>query len=206
MGNALKATGITGLILSYPFLSAYLAHHGFAGLILVLFAALTVWRGLHIQKPVWRLATLGFAALLLAGAYFSNAYAIWLIPSFVYAWLTVLFGHTLRSPPSICERLVRLQFPEFKPGIAEYLREVTWVWTLFFAVNVPVCALLPLLAGPQIWSLYTGLVVYLLMGVLVIAEWLYRHRRFPDLEIPPMLETARYFALHGHKAFKDIWS
>lgn len=206
MANALKATGITGLILAYPFLSAYLAAHGFAGLVLILFAGLTVWRGIRIKKPFWRLVCLGFAALLLAGAYVANAYAIWLIPSLVYAWLSVLFGHTLRHPPSLCERLVRLQFPEFKPGIAEYLREVTWVWTLFFAVNVPACALLPWLAGPQIWSLYTGLLVYLLMGLLVMGEWLYRHRRFPGLEIPPMLETARYFALHGHKAFKDIWS
>jgi uncharacterized membrane protein len=206
MGKALKAAGITGLILAYPFLSAYLATHGFAGLVLILFASLTVWRGIRIKKTFWRLACLGFAVLLLAGAYFANTYAIWLIPSLVYAWLTLLFGHTLRHPPSLCERLVRLQFPEFKPGIAEYLREVTWVWTLFFAVNVPVCALLPWLAGPQIWSLYTGLLVYLLMGVLVTGEWLYRQRRFPELEIPPMLETARYFALHGHKAFKDIWS
>lgn len=206
MLKALKATLISCLFLSYPFLSAYLASHGYSGFILVLFAGLTLWRGIHFKKPLWRLIALLLSSGLLAGVYFANVYLVWLIPALVYLWLTFLFGYTLRSPPSICERLVRLQFPEFKPGIAEYLQQVTWVWTVFFAVNVPLCALLPLIAGQEIWALYTGLWVYVLMSFLMIAEWLYRRRRFPDLEIPPMMETARCFALNGHKAFKDIWS
>ena len=47
------------------------------------------------------------------------------------------------------------------PGVAEYLREVTWVWTLFFAVNVVFCALLPASPGkghgpsiPGCWFMY----------------------------------------------------
>lgn len=206
MGKAIRAVGFTGIFLAYPFLSAYLARQGFVSLTLVLFALLTLWRGSKSAKTTWRLGSLVLAALLLIGAYSANAYFIWLMPALVYLWLTALFGYTLFSPPSLCERLVRLQFPEFKPGIAEYLREVTWIWTLFFAINVPICSLLPLLAGQQAWALYTGGVVYLLMGLLVAGEWLYRHKRFPDLDIPPMLETAKYLAMHGHKAFKDIWS
>ena len=206
MGNTVKATGITALFLTYPFLSAYLSSHGFSGFILSLFATLLIWRGVRIKKTILRISLISFAILLLVGTYFANTYFVWLIPSFVYLWLTLLFGYTLRSPPSLCERLVRLQFPEFKPSIAEYLREVTWVWTLFFALNIPVCALLPLLAGQQVWTLYTGLLVYLLMGLLMIGEWLCRHRRFPDLDIPPMMETIKFFALHGHKVFRNIWS
>jgi len=135
MQKALKATVVTCLFLSYPFLSAYLARQGYSGLILLLFAGLTVWRGIHFKKPRWRLLAFALAVALLAGIYFANTYLVWLIPSLVYLWLTFLFGYTLRSPPSICERLVRLQFPEFKPGIAEYLHQLTWVWTLFFAIN-----------------------------------------------------------------------
>lgn len=206
MPNALKAIGITGLLLAYPFLSAYLAERGFASLELVVFAGLTFWRGIQFKKLIWRLTTLLLVAVLLTGAYFANTYFIWLLPSFAYLWLTALFGHTLWAPPSLCERLVRLQFPEFKPGIAEYLREVTWAWTLFFAVNVPICAALPALAGQQAWAIYTGVLVYMLMGLLGIAEWFYRHKRFPDLEIPPAMETFKFMAVHGHKVFKGIWT
>jgi uncharacterized membrane protein len=205
MGGLAKAAGIACLFIAYPFLSAYLARQGFASLELLVFAALTLWRGLKAGAAAMRLASILLAALLLAGAYFANAYFIWLIPSLVYLWLTALFGHTLWSPPSLCERLVRLQYPEFGPDIEQYLRELTWVWTLFFAVNIVVCAALPALAGEQVWAVYTGLVVYVLMGCLGVGEWFYRHRRFPDLDIPPARETIKYMAQHGHRAFKGIW-
>lgn len=206
MGKTLKTVGTTSFFLAYPFLSSYLAQSGFVSLELLLFAGLTFWRGLQFKKPLWRLSAFLLVGVLLTGAYFANAYFIWLIPSFVYLWLAALFGHTLSSPPSLCERLVRLQFPEFKPGIAEYLREVTWVWTVFFAVNVLICGVLPVVAGQQAWALYTGLWVYLLMGLLGIAEWFYRQKRFPDLEIPPAMETIKIMALQGHKVFKGIWT
>lgn len=202
MAKAFKATFVTVLFLAYPFLSAYLTAQGFAGLTLFAFAGLMLWRGIRATQRAWRLGAFALAMLLMAGAYLAKAYVIWLIPSLVYAGLTVLFGHTLFAPPSLCERLVRLLFPEFKPGISEYLHQVTWVWTLFFFANVFVCALLPLWLGPEAWTLYTGILVYVLMSLLVIGEWLYRHRRFPDLEIPPVMETVKFFAMNGHKVFK----
>jgi len=202
MGKAIKATGVTILFLAYPFLSAYLAAKGFAGLTLTVFAGLMLWRGFRATQTAWRLGAFVLAALLFLAAYFANTYVIWLIPSLVYLGLAFLFGHTLWSPPSLCERLVRLLFPEFKPGISEYLHQVTWVWTLFFFANIFICALLPVLVGPKAWTLYTGVLVYVLMSLLVIGEWLYRHRRFPDLEIPPVMETVKFFVANGHKAFK----
>ncbi len=206
MGGLAKAIGIASVFIAYPFLSAYLANLGFASFELIVFAALTVGRGLQARSMALRWGSFFLAAVLLSGAYFANAYFVWLVPSFVYLWLTALFGQTLLSPPSLCERLVRLQFETFEPGIPEYLRELTWVWTLFFAVNVVVCALLPVLFGQTAWAIYTGVVVYLLMGLLGLLEFLYRPRRFPNLGIPPLMETFKVMARDGHKVFKDIGS
>jgi uncharacterized membrane protein len=203
MGKAIKATGVSCLFLAYPFLSHYLAKNGFVSVELALIACLMLWRSIKATQTTWQLAMFSFSMILFGGAYFTAAYFIWLIPAAVYLGLTVLFGYSLWSPPSICERLVRLLYPEFKPGISRYLHQLTWVWTLFFAANIVVCALLPLWAGEKIWTLYTGVIVYLLMGALITSEWLYRHRRFPDLDIPPILETVKFFALNGHKVFKD---
>ncbi|MBD9355851.1 COG4648 family protein [Methylomonas albis] len=202
MGNVIKPIAIACLIIAYPFLSAYLAGLGFASLELFVFAALTLWRGISASRLLARWGSFLLAAVLLAGAYFANAYFIWLLPSFAYLWLTFLFGHTLWSPPSFIERLVRLQFPELVPGIADYCRQLTWIWTGFFAANIGICAALPALAGQTAWALYTGVLVYLLMGMLGTGEWFYRHRRFPDLEIPPALETFKCIAMNGHKVFK----
>lgn len=199
-----KAISIAFLVMAFPFFSAYLVRQGFASLELLVFAALTIWRGLKTELPILRIGSLLLGVLLLLGAFFSGAYFIWLVPSFAYLWLTALFGHTLWMPPSLCERLVRLLYPVFLPGIAEYLRQLTWIWTLFFAVNVVICALLPAIAGQTAWAIYTGGLVYVLMAMLAIGEWFYRHRRFPDMEIPPAKETLKYFVKHGHEAFKGI--
>lgn len=197
-----KGIGIAFFFIAYPFLSNYLVGQGFASLELLVFASLTLWRGIKAKMPSFRIGSLLLGALLLVAAFFANAYFIWLVPSISYAWLTVLFGHTLWMKPSLCERLVRLIYPEFLPGVGEYLHGLTWVWTIFFAVNAVLCALLPFIAGQMVWAIYTGLVIYLLMAMLGIAEWFYRHRRFPDMDIPPALDTFKYLLVHGHEAFK----
>lgn len=204
MKSQIKTVAIVVAAAAYPFLGPYLIRNGWGGLVLVLFAALTLWRGLKAAHANFRLGCILGAALLLVGAYFSEAYTVRLIPAFVYLSLAFLFGHTLWHPPSLCERLVRLQYPEFKPGIAEYLRQVTWVWAGFFAANVIICTLLPLLAQPWVWTLYTGVVVYGLMAFLAIGEYFYRPRRFPDLAIPPLMETMKIMLRQGHGVFKDI--
>ncbi len=201
-----KAIGIALFVVGFPFLSTYLVGQGFANLELLAFAALTLWRGLKAGTPLVRIGSLLLTCLLLAGAFFANAYFIWLVPSLAYLWLTALFGHTLWMPPSLCERLVRLLYPDFLPGVSEYLRELTWVWTLFFAVNVVLCAALPAIAGLTVWAIYTGGLVYVLMALLAVGEWFYRHRRFPDMAIPPAGDTLKYLVQHGHEAFKGIWS
>jgi uncharacterized membrane protein len=180
-----------------------LIRNGWGGFVLVLFAALTLWRGMRARRADIRFGCILVAALLLAGAYFGEAYTVRLIPAFVHLSLAFLFGHTLWHPHSLCERLVRLQYPEFKPGIAEYLRQVTWAWAIFFAANTVICALLPVFADDWAWTFYTGVVVYVLMAFLVVGEYFYRLRRFPDLEIPPLMETLRVMMRQGHRVFKD---
>ena len=172
--------------------------------VLLIFAGLSAWRGVKAKEPAFRLGYSLLVVLLLVGAYWAEDYTARLIPSVVYVSLAALFGYTLQAPPSLCERLVRLQFPEFKPGIAEYLRQLTWVWTAFFVANAVICALLPVIAGERAWVLYTGVVVYVLMALLVTGEYLYRPRRFPDLEIPSPLATFKAIMAQAPRIFRDI--
>ena len=82
MTNVIKPIAITCLVIGYPFLSAYLAGLGFASFELLIFAALTLWRGFTATKRLTRLLGFLLAAVLLAGAYFANTYFVWLLPSF----------------------------------------------------------------------------------------------------------------------------
>ncbi len=201
MAKWVKTAAIVVIVAGYPFIGTYLIRNGWGKIVLALFAATTLWRGLRAHEPVFRNACIIAAAFLLAGAGIDEAYSVRLIPAFVYLSLAALFGHTLWSPPSLCERLVRLQYPEFKPGIAEYLRQLTWVWFGFFLANTLICALLPVVAAAWVWEWYTGLVVYVLMMVLAIGEYLYRPKRFPGLDIPAPSETIKVMIRQGHKVF-----
>ncbi len=204
MTSRVKTFVIVLVAIAYPFLGSYLIRNGWGGWVLLIFAALTLSRGLRTTQAGFRSACILGATLLSVGAYFSAAYAVRLIPAFVYLSLAILFGYTLWHPPSLCERLVRLQFPEFKPGITEYLCQVTWVWAGFFAANVLICALLPMFAQDWVWTLYTGVLVYVLMALLVLGEYIYRPRRFPELEMPPALETMKIMMQQGHRIFQDF--
>lgn len=200
----IRAFAIVLFVLAYPFLSAYWVRQGWSAAVLLLFAGVCAWRGFKASQKAFRLSYAAAALLLALGALFAGDAAARLIPSMVYALLAGLFGYTLNAPPSLCERLVRLQFPEFQPGIAEYLVQLTWVWAGFFAVNAIVCAALALMASEEAWTLYTGLAVYLLMGVLAVGEFLYRPFRFPDLEIPGPLATFRAIAAQAPRVFRDV--
>ncbi len=206
MTNGVKTFAIIAVAAAYPFIGSYLICNGWGRLALVFFAALTLWRGLSVKEAQasFRSACLLGVALLLAGAYFGEAYTVRLIPAFVYCSLALLFGHTLWHPPSLCERLVRLQYPKFKPGIARYLRQVTWLWACFFAANTVISALMPLFAPSWVWTFYTGVVVYVLMALLVLGEYAYRPRRFPELAMPPLLETVKVMMRQWHRVFQNI--
>ncbi len=86
-----------------------------------------------------------------------------------------LFAASLASTPLI-ERLARLQEPELPPAAVRYTRQVTWVWMGFFALNAGIAASLAVWAPLAWWTLYTGLIAYLLMGLLFAGEWLVRQR------------------------------
>ncbi len=178
-------------LLAYPFATAWLARHGGGWLLLLLFAALAIGRALFRAPSRLQRLQAGLAALLLVGLGVAENFTLKLLPAAVYLSLAVLFGATLVHPPSLIERLVRLQYPDFIPGIAEYLRQLTWLWTGFFSLNVLICVALAALPDPRFWMLYTGVVFYGLMGILVVSEYLYRPRRFPGLDMPKPLATVR---------------
>jgi len=66
--------------------------------------------------------------------------------------------------------------PDLPPAAVRYTRQVTRVWVAFFAFNASVATGLALLAPLSWWTLYTGLIAYLLMGLLFAGEWLVRQR------------------------------
>ena len=95
-------------------------------------------------------------------------------PAAMNAGMLVLFGLSLRRPPSMVERFARLREPDLPPAGVRYTRQVTCLWCLFFVFNGAVAAASAIYASRELWALYNGFIAYLLMGALFAGEWLCR--------------------------------
>ncbi len=90
--------------------------------------------------------------------------------------LLLIFTLSLFFPPPIIEKIARISQPDLPPEAVVYTRKVNIVWCVFFAVNGVVALLTALWASFEIWTLYNGLISYLLMGILFVAEYAVRQK------------------------------
>ncbi len=121
-------------------------------------------------------ALLGLAALT---AVTNSETLLRLYPAAMSLGMLLLFGLSLRFPPSMIERFARLHEPDLPSAGVLYTRRVTQVWCIFFVANGSFAAWTALYASRDTWALYNGLIAYLLMGVLFAGEWLLRRRFIP---------------------------
>jgi uncharacterized membrane protein len=85
------------------------------------------------------------------------------------------FGMSLRRPPSLIERFARLREPDLPPAGVAYTRKLTMVWTVVLLANAAVAAGLGIWGSLAVWTLWNGLLAYLVMGTLFAGELVYRH-------------------------------
>jgi uncharacterized membrane protein len=118
-------------------------------------------------------------ALLIALTALLNDHRFLLVtPVLVNAILLAGFAGSLRTKTPLVERFARLQVADLSPDEVEYCRQVTWVWSLFFVLNGGTAALLALTAPLSWWAIYTGLLAYLLIGLIGGTEYVVRKYRF----------------------------
>lgn len=162
--------------LAYPFAVYFGIEHLSPRIFAALLGALWLTRLLSNGGATSRW-TAGTALLfcLLLGLLDNAALLRW-YPVLINAAMLVLFAGSLFSGMPVIERLARLQDPDLSPSGVRYTRQVTRVWVGFFIFNGSIATALTLWAPLAWWTLYNGLIAYLLMGVLFFGEWLVRQR------------------------------
>lgn len=116
----------------------------------------------------------GIACFITNQAVFLKLYSVAISATFLF-----VFGSTLFFPPSIIFRFATLADKSIidsprQKAVESYCRKVCIVWCIFFVVNGSVAAFTALTCSYAVWSLYTGLVSYLLMGMLFTVEFVIR--------------------------------
>lgn len=117
--------------------------------------------------------------LILIYPYVAPKWAVLLLPIKFYPvliniFMLILFSQSLIFPPSIIERIARKTEKTFPPEAVLYTRRVTQVWCVFFIINGTISLITIFWASPKIWSLYNGVISYLLMGLLFGGEYFVR--------------------------------
>lgn len=134
------------------------------------------WRRSDLVRAVVPLALVG--VVLAVAAVLDDGRVFLFVPVLVNGVMLVAFARTLVRGPSMIETFARLRQPAPPASRGPYLRAVTAVWCAFFAVNIAVSLLLTLRSTLSAWTLYNGIIAYVLAGLILASERVYRYWRF----------------------------
>ncbi|GAD80392.1 hypothetical protein [Vibrio ezurae] len=174
------------VLLAYPFAVYFgIDRFGFSIVGILLILALGV-RLLSVQKTklkelkyVAQISAVTGISLVGLGLIFKQHGWLTFYPVVVNLCMLVVFASSLKQPQTIIERLARLQDPDLPQSGVDYTRKVTQIWCVFFISN-GLFALYTCFHSLQLWTLYNGLISYILAGSLFAIEWIVRQFLLKD--------------------------
>ncbi|WP_107688354.1 COG4648 family protein [Neisseria wadsworthii] len=160
--------------IAYPLLWYYGREHGAFFWLAAAMCALWLIRAAMQKTRAQQAVSLLLAAFFAVVIVFRRPDSMYWYPVAVSLLMLAVFGASLFAEQTLIERLARLQNPDLPPEGVRYTRRVTQIWCGFFIFNAATAGLLALSGRYHWWAVYTGMVSYILMGVLFAGEWLYR--------------------------------
>lgn len=167
---------IVGILLSvaYPFIVwAGLQYWGLHALVVLI----TLLCLVNLILRPGRINGLLFVVVLCLSAasfLFEISLPLKLYPVAVNSVLLCTFAFSLINPPSVIERLARLKDKNLPQKAISYTRNLTLLWCGFFIANGSVALWTALAATDEIWALYNGFIAYVLIGLLLGGEVIFR--------------------------------
>lgn len=118
--------------------------------------------------------------VIVLGIILDDHRAMLALPVLINVALLVTFGGSLMRGVPMVERFARLARPDLPESQLPYCRQVTAAWCGFFVLNGATCAALAMWAPVGVWTLYTGAIAYVIIGLLFVLEYLVRKYRFRE--------------------------
>ncbi len=199
------------VFLLYPYLVYRGVQEGVVWFAPAVIASVYFYQAVNARTRKTRIHKLAIVLMLFVGAIYYQDIMAKLIPIIIQLSLMLFFGKTLlpNKGPSLVERFASLEFPVMPPVLMRYCRQLTIMWTGFFAFNVLACLYLALFAPVQWWAIYTGVMIFVLTALLMVAEYIWRFFMFrridlPAAQIPGIKETAKTMFINGRKIWHDV--
>ena len=163
-------------LVTYPFLVLLgLTHWGITPIAMMLMAAaclkLLIDRHSQLAPLYWLGVVCGILSLW-------RQETVWLkfYPVAMNIGALSIFAWTLTSSQSMIERLARIKEPNLPASGVAWTRKVTQVWCVFFLCNALIAAYTAVFGSLSMWTWYNGFVSYILMGGLLLGEYVLRRR------------------------------
>lgn len=195
---------ILAATVSYPFVIHYLVLNEYylqASFYILTLVFLLVVQNI-IQGHKWlavilMILTISFGITL----WFDSQMVIFLPPVLIPIALAYLFGKTLigNNTPFITILAQKIRNTDLDEREIKYTRNVTWIWFMFFIVNVIEDILLAYFADVATWSYVTNFVNYIFIAALFIIEYSVRRIVFRDLEHPGFISFIKKLIRVQHK-------
>ena len=119
-----------------------------------------------------------FVAAGVASLVWNDPRVLLLTPALVNLGLLAAFASSFAARETLIESFALAQVGTLSAEEHAYCRRVTALWCAFLGANASAIVWLALAGTRELWALYTGIVAYVLLGVLFAAEFVYRHWRF----------------------------
>lgn len=180
------ARGLVGVVLlGYP-VAIYFAHGhlspsqllaGLLGLLSVrsLVSAWALRR--RVAQQTGLAVVLALAAVVVL-AQFGHVRMSWLrfYPMLLDLGVTGLFFGSLFTARPLVERIARVLYPDLPPSGVRYTRRVTQIWGGMMLVITLVSLGTALVGSLRVWSLFNGLIVYVVIALTFACEYAVRCR------------------------------
>lgn len=154
------------------------------------------WYGLiSCNRLAWITFSTLCAIILLVEYCGLTLYLLYLPPILLPLLMLYIFGRTLyggREP--LITSIGEAARGPLSLSMRRYTRFLTQLWCGVFVTMIAWSTLLPWLEQPQLWSWFTNIINYGLVGVLFVGEFMLRKKIFPNHNHPSFIEYLRIIA------------
>jgi uncharacterized membrane protein len=123
---------------------------------------------------LWRVPLLISAILTVAIAFLDQNVAREAYPVVRSLAASAIFCWTLVSPPSLVERFARITQSDLPEAAVRYCRTVTIIWAVWLAANAAIATALVARGDLKSWAIWTGILSYVISGLIFAGEFGYR--------------------------------
>jgi uncharacterized membrane protein len=176
----------TLFILASPWVLYWTLTHKDVGVAAITLVAWIVVRTIPIlmsAKPEQRRAALQFPAIALGFALLgwvsNNGTWLLILPAATQATFGLAFLRSLKDTPLI-EHFARMVKPDLSVPEQAHCRRWTRIWGYYLLVLAAFGLVLAKYASLAVWTIYVGVVTYVLVGVLFAIEYVVRKLQFRD--------------------------